>query len=191
MSDVLKASIKERIGELLVAADYSPATRPLVIGGIPFDGLSAYIAGAGFLDLVVVLDGGNGDASRRTANFWTAERVARALDNVGSRRPLTFILMDETNDASPGIESLLRLGRVLVVDTLDTVEARLGPILPLILEPTTGTHADPLEGLGSSGAVGDRPFRLRAIRAARSAEALVVTEFERWLDEVFADEEPL
>lgn len=189
MTPLPRASIHERVGELLEAADYSPAARPLAIGGIPFERIDAYVAGAGFLDLVLVLDGGDGSAAKRAENFWLAERVGRALDSAGSRRPLTLILIDEGGSNSSAVEELVRLGRVLVIDSLDLVDVRLAPILPLVLEPTGDLHSDPLAGLLATGPERDRPFRARAIRAARVGEEPVVEEFERWLDAAFDDRE--
>jgi hypothetical protein len=178
-----------RLDQVLLDAGYVPTPEPLTIGGIPFEGLRSYLAGPGFLDLVVVLEGGSGLATERRDNFWIGERLARALDSSGSPRPLTLIVVGLDGPVASAPEYLLRLGRVLVVDDPDTVQLQLAPILPLVMEPGANLDTDPLRELEAIGGDVNRSARARLLRAARTGPQAVTRELTTWFDDAFAGNE--
>lgn len=179
------ATIQE-IDRVLAGAGFSKIPSPLTVGGIPFDVVRAYVAGTGFLDLVVVIDGTGGTPSQIRQNYWLVERIARALDQAGSRRPLTAVILHDAQAARVPTEEFLRLARVLLVTDAAAVANELAPMLPIVFEPSTEVGRDPLDDLVvsySSGRDSDRTTGL--VELARVGARAVETGFARWLDDAF------
>jgi hypothetical protein len=184
-ADDIDAALAE-IDRVLTEAGFATIDNPLTVGGVPFDVIRAYVAGPGFLDLIVVIDSTGGMPSQLRQNFWLVERIARALDQAGSRRPLTAVLLHDADAARVPTEEFLRLARVLLVADINTVASELAPILPIVLKPTTQLGRDPLEDLlvfYGSGRYSDKASRL--IELARGGARAVESGFAEWLDEAF------
>ena len=122
-----------QVREALSGAGYSPVPPPLEIGRIRFDGVELMTASEGSIDLVLILDSLKDPAV-------LVERLTRALDAVGSRRPLTAIVIADADAGAEAVEvrSMMRFCRVLTVGDGISVPAALAPLLPLEFEDESG-----------------------------------------------------
>ena len=101
-----------RVVSLLEGSGYRTLDRPIRVGGIPFE-FDAMLAGESSLNLVAVVDTVTEHEERVREQV---EGLSRALDLVGSRRPLTVVLVGPP----PGLlltHALARVCRVLAVGT--------------------------------------------------------------------------
>ena len=96
----------ERVLEILRQGGYRELPKPLMIGTMPFDFAHTLIAEERALDLIVVVDLAQESDDRRLVQKIHA--LARALDVMGSKRPMTTILAS----AQPGPTMLQAIGRV-------------------------------------------------------------------------------
>ena len=96
----------ERVLEILRQGGYRELPKPLMIGTMPFDFAHTLIAEERALDLIVVVDLAQESDDRRLVQKIHA--LARALDVMGSKRPMTTILAS----AQPGPTILQAIGRV-------------------------------------------------------------------------------
>ena len=128
----------EAVAELLLKeAHFRRLKRPLEIAGVAIEVADALIAGHGSLDLVLVGDNIGGEAPRRLMS--AVEGAARALDLVGSRRPLTLVVVGPRPTAEE-MRELVRYARVLPVGeapTDNTLRNWLAALMPLEL-PAVG-----------------------------------------------------
>ena len=177
------------VDAVLRDSGYIKMPEDVAVGGIPFKLPYAYIAGEGYLDLVLVIDVCDEEGSAIDETYWLLERVARALDNAGSRRPITAILACANPPGASAADGFLRLGRVLFVDDPTRVRQQLAPMLPLTFAAAPDAEPDPI---GQLTVVGfrdhDKPAMERLLRSARSAE-LVEPALIAWLDQAFDPEE--
>lgn len=120
----------ERVAEVLELAQFKRMPSPLEIGGIEIGALAAFVGKPPSPDLVVI-----GDTLQQTPGVLqqTIEGVGRALDMMGSRRPLTLVVVGpRPNSAS--LTALARHARVLAVGELADESALanwLAVLLPL------------------------------------------------------------
>ncbi|MCM3555222.1 hypothetical protein M3697_08895 [Janibacter melonis] len=176
------------LDRVLGAAGYRPLAAPLTIGGVPFDVTRAYAAGAGFLDLVIVVDATEGSSKQFQRGYWLIERIARALDQAESRRPLTVVVLHDEAAARVNTEDFLRLGRVLLLTDPARVEVELAPMLPIVLEPTAEAFADPLEDLLKRHSGGqDGSSKAALIEAAKASAESVESALLGWIEGAFAE----
>jgi hypothetical protein len=176
------------LDRVLGAAGYRPLVAPLTIGGVPFDVTRAYAAGAGFLDLVIVVDATEGSSKQFQRGYWLIERIARALDQAESRRPLTVVVLHDEAAARVNTEDFLRLGRVLLLTDPARVEVELAPMLPIVLEPSAEAFADPLEDLLKRHSGGqDGSSKAALIEAAKVSAESVESRLLGWIDGAFAE----
>src|SRR5712691_290146 len=96
----------ERVLEILHHAGYRELVKPLMIGALPFDFAHALVAEERALDLIVIVDLAQEADDRRLTQ--KIQALARALDVMGSKRPLTAILAS----AQPSPATLQAIGRV-------------------------------------------------------------------------------
>lgn len=136
----------ERVTLLLTTAGYRPLSMPLIIGSVPFEFAAALLGPDRAPDLVLVVDTID-EKEGRVRQKITA--LSRALDVIGSRRPLTAILTGPRPQTST-IEALGRVCRVLPVGTPvgtaadATLHDSLAVLLPLQLPEPTDSVADPM-----------------------------------------------
>lgn len=179
----------EEIDRLLVGGGFVEIKGPLTVSGVPFEVMRAYAAGPGFLDLVVVVDATDGTTRQLRHSYWLVERIAQALDQANSRRPLTAIVLHDAAAARVPTEDFLRLGRVLLVTDVDNVGVELAPILPIVLESSAEAVRDPLETLQSGvGSGRDAAAEINLIEAARLSADRVQSVLVDWVDDPFSDE---
>lgn len=179
----------DEIDRVLDEAGYRRIDGPLIVSGVPFEVVRAYTAGPGFLDLVVVLDATEGSDNRIRHGYWLIERIAQALDQTQSRRPLTAVVLHDPAAARVPTEDFIRLGRVLLVTEPDKVAAQLAPILPIVLESSTELGRDPLDVLLSHNKSGkDGEAKAALIQAARSSQGEVESVLAGWIGSSFVHE---
>lgn len=136
----------ERISAILSNAGYRRLASPLTIAGINFD-IPLILVGTGSNpDLILVAD----TAFEKDAHLQKkVEGVARALDVMRSKRPLTVILAGPRPGAA-ALEAMAKVCRVLPVGTQidsnedETLRKWLSILLPLKLPTPTAELADPL-----------------------------------------------
>lgn len=131
----------ERVAELLKKAKFRRIPIPLSIGGLQIDAAAAFVGEPPRPDLVVV-----GDTLDQTpARLQQAvEGVGRALDMMGSRRPLTLVVVGPRPESSI-LTRLSRHARVLPVgDASDqsNLENWLAVLMPLVLPKLHESRSD-------------------------------------------------
>jgi len=118
---------------LLQEGQFRRLAKPLKIAGVTIEIADALVAGNKSLDLVLVGDNIGDQAPRRLMS--AVEGAARALDLVGSRRPLTLVVVGPRPNAED-LRELARYARVLPVGeapTDETLRNWLATLLPLEL----------------------------------------------------------
>ena len=131
----------ERVAKVLAMAKFKRVPIPLAIGGLQIDAAAAFVGESPGPDLVVV-----GDTLDQTPAQLqqTVEGVGRALDMMGSRRPLTLVVVGPRPESSV-LTRLSRYARVLPVgDASDqsNLENWLAVLLPLELPKLQESRAD-------------------------------------------------
>jgi hypothetical protein len=102
----------ERVISVLVGAGYKELPKPLFVASLPFDFAATLVAGERALDLIVVVDMDT-EKDERGLNQ-KVQSLARALDLMRSRRPMTVVLTG-SEPASATLDALGRVCRVLTV----------------------------------------------------------------------------
>lgn len=165
----------DSVAAVLTQAGYKRMSDPFNIGRVKFDDLRGYLGPEGSLDIVLVLN----EPSRALLQV---ERVCRALDAAGSRRPVTAVL-GPRRVAPSLLESMTRYCRVLVVDP-EYIRESLATLLPLELPPAQ-TDSQDTRTLATILKI-NRTDPLHPIVAAsgRGAEA-VHRAYMHWVDSAF------
>ncbi|MBY5561078.1 hypothetical protein [Rhizobium leguminosarum] len=131
----------ERVAALLKNAGFRRIPIPLSIGGLQIDAAAAFVGVSPRPDLIVVGDTLDQTPARLQQ---TVEGVGRALDMMGSRRPLTLVVVGPRPESST-LTRLSRHARVLPVgDASDrsNLENWLAVLLPLKLPELQESRAD-------------------------------------------------
>src|SRR5437868_5941602 len=102
----------ERVISVLVEAGYRELSKPLSVASLPFEFAATLVAGERALDLIVVVDMEAEKDERRLAQ--KVQSLAKALDVMRSRRPLTVVLAGSQPNP-PSLGALKRVCRVLTV----------------------------------------------------------------------------
>ncbi len=139
----------DRIAEVLTMAGYRRLSIPLEIAGLRFELAAAFLGTNPSPDLILVEDIAYEEENRILRKI---EGIARAMDVVQSKRPLTVILAGPRPRSST-IEAMCRVCRVLPVgldqdeDPDKTLKNWLSVLMPLKLpEPNAGI-ADPMKAI--------------------------------------------
>lgn len=142
----MTATPMDRIALILAESGYRTVPTPLNIAGLAFDVPLAFVGGDTSPDLIIVADTAFEPEQRILKKL---EGIARALDVVGSKRPLTTVLAGPRPGPSV-LDTMSRVCRVLPVgfaldgDVEAGIKNWLAVLLPLHLpEPSSGI-ADPL-----------------------------------------------
>jgi hypothetical protein len=136
----------ERVVAVLTQAGYRPVSMPLIVASVPFDFAAALIGAERALDLIIVLDTVEEPEARIRQKV---EALSRALDVIGSCRPLTAVLAGPRPHAVT-LDALGRVCRVLPVGTPvgpatdQSLDDWLAVLLPLHLPQPTHAVADPM-----------------------------------------------
>ena len=172
----------ERVAAVLEAAHYRRLKTPLEIATLKFDVSAALVGTEQAADLVLVFDSATVSDERLVRSV---EGVSRALDVVGSRRPLTAVLVGPS-PTTPVLADLSKFCRVLPIGSAGNersdqpIKDWLAALLPLTIPPTTALVENPLASL-ESAAVHDL-VTSALLRAARSGNEAVAQEFLRQVD---------
>lgn len=184
---MIAVSPVDRIVSILEASRaFRRVESPIKIGNVPFD-FAAVLLGTGKNpDLVVVIDTINEDVQRTRQKIGG---LGRAMDVVGSRRPVTAILAGPRPDEAT-LESIGRVCRVLPVGTPTgtsgdlLLQEWLSVLLPLELPSQTGLAADPIGEVRRQMPEGIDPALADAtLEAAPRGASAVQAELKRRLME--------
>lgn len=141
----------DRVGEVLTGAGYRSISTPLEIAGLRFDLPAAFVGASPSPDLIVVADTAFDPEQRILKKI---EGIARAMDVVRSKRPLTAVLTGP-RPSSAVLDSMSRVCRVLPIGTILDADADtalrnwLAVLMPLSLPEPTASIADPLTEIAS------------------------------------------
>lgn len=174
------------VAELLESAGHRKLAPPISIGGIRFEVPNAFAGGPGSLDLTVIFDATVPSRATLSRIRWTVERMARALDTVGSRRALTMILIGSPRGEDLDQAELLPLGRVLVVDNASDIRRALAPLLPLEFPPSSVDASRPELTVAVSHHERDGRWLERLMTEAASPGDVEAT-LRAWLDDAFTN----
>jgi hypothetical protein len=136
----------DRVAEVLAGAGYRRLSTPLEIAGLKFDLPAAFVGTAPSPDLILIFDTAF-DEERRILR--KIEGIARAMDVVQSRRPVTAVLAgprpsSATLDSLSRVCRVLPIGAVLDEDPDITLRNWLAVLMPLSLPEANASIADPL-----------------------------------------------
>jgi hypothetical protein len=172
-------TLLDRIQGILTGAGYRPLPRRFTVAGLPFEFGLAFVASEKGHDVVIVID--LAVETIEKAFVQRVQALARALDLVRSRRPLTAVLVGAEPDEAT-VEALSRVCRVLPVGAPNDQSAEqslrdwLAVLLPLPeLEDLSGVadwDAELSKELASAG--DDEHTKKLKVAALRSAEAVEV-----------------
>jgi len=182
----MAAGPTERVADLLLAAKYKRMPLPLQVAGLDFDVAGAFVAVGHFADLVVI---GDMAAQGERKVLQQVEGIARALDVMRSRRPLTTIAVGP-RPVGKTLEALAQVGRILSVEeATDPAELRdqLAVLLPLKLPATLSTDRD--LGAGEALDLSNHPLAIQLLETSKRGEVAVRDEFHEALSAVFAETE--
>jgi hypothetical protein len=141
----------DRVGEVLTGAGYRSIPTPLEIAGLRFDLPAAFVGESPSPDLIVVADTAFDQEQRILKKI---EGIARAMDVVQSKRPLTGVLVGP-RPSSAVLDSMSRVCRVLPIGTILDADADaalrnwLAVLMPLSLPEPNASIADPLTEIAS------------------------------------------
>jgi hypothetical protein len=176
----------ERVAEILLRAGYLRLGSPLQLAGLTFDVAGAFIGGEHSADLVIVGDMA-ADGERKVAQ--QIDGIARALDVMRSRRPLTSVIVGP-RPVGRALETLAQVSRILAVeeaiDPLDLLD-RLAVLLPLELPTTSRVGRE--SGSGELSTMPDNPFADALVRASEFGEDAVRSCFHSALNDLFAQDD--
>jgi hypothetical protein len=182
---IWKEERAKKVTEKLSSVGYRPLPRPLQIGRVSFDDLSALTAGPGFLDLILILLVEPSVEGLSSAK-WQVQRVARALDSAESLRPLTAVII--TEKAPPGsiVDEILKVARVLIITEKDLIEKQIAPLLPLDVSESDNTELDTMTRISSwSRSKQDRDQLGTLVARAMEGPHEVRSALTNWLDASF------
>jgi hypothetical protein len=177
---VTTATPVERIVAFLTAAHFRRVPTPIVIAGVKFDFAAVLVGIESMPDLVIVAD----TTLERDDRVRTKlEGVARALDVVRSKRPLTLILAGP-RPRTAMLDAMAKVCRVLPVGALtsDGGEAALknwlAVLMPLTLPQVSDAISDPMRDLVQE-TVADDPIGSELLAAAPQGAPAVKGAFHR------------
>jgi hypothetical protein len=145
MMDATQAPVERIVAILEASKAFRRVPSPIKIGNVPFEFSAVLIGQDKNPDLVVIVDTINEDIQRTRQKIGG---LGRAMDVVGSRRPVTAILTGPRPDENT-LESIARVCRVLPVGSSastndNEMQDWLSVLLPLPLPSQSGIAADPL-----------------------------------------------
>lgn len=174
----------ERVANVLEEAGFKRMPMPFEIGGIEIDAAAAFVGKPPLPDLIVV-----GDTLAQTPRrlHQTIEGVGRALDMMGSRRPLTLVVVGPRPESS-ALTSLSRHARVLAVGEAadeSTLSNWLAVLLPLKLPKTENDRAQAANDKLLAGT--PEPLVREFVELASHGQERVAARLAAAVDEPFAD----
>jgi hypothetical protein len=180
----------ERVAEVLENVDYRRIPLPISIGGIEFTFPALFVGTGLSQDLIVVVDA---TVEKEERILQKIESLARVLDRLRSRRPLTTVVVGR-RPSSATIDGMFRVSRVLPVGTAsDTANLRdwLSVLLPLNL-PDSKDAGIPVNQMDQEDQPDRDPIAKQLLASARISEEAARKLLHRLLAEPFevVDSEP-
>jgi len=179
----MTATPVERVVSMLVAAQYKAVQTPLPIAGLSFDFSAVLVGPPRSADLIVVADAAT-ESERRIVQ--RVEGLARALDALRSRRPMTLILTGPRLRQS-ALDALSRVCRVLGVDDASDAVALKNAIAVLLPLDLPEAEEDVEEGRLPAAESHDEIVRALVAEAANGEDAVKERLYEL-IEEPFDDE---
>lgn len=165
-----------QVVDLLKSSGYAVLPTPIAVGGVPFDFDAVLVGNRRAFDLVVVADTVLDKSSRLRQKV---EALARALDIVGSHRPLTLVTVGPP-PSSGEINDISRVCRVLAAptgaSTPDALHDALAILLPITPPPASEGRSSPIEQLESWLSTQQDRGRLRELLDSTTKGSQGVTE---------------
>lgn len=167
----------ERVRDILTSSGYRELPQPLHIGALPFEFAHALVAEERALDLVIVADLASEKDERRLVQ--KVHSLARALDVMGSRRPLTTVLASgqpslQTLDALSRVCRALPVGAPTGPSAEQTLRDWLAVLLPLpALDPISALADWRAEMAGNLSKTMSQDELARVVQAAEGGKAHV------------------
>lgn len=173
-----------KIIELLTGAGYKQLVTPLEIAGLKFEFPAALLGTGASPDLIVVCDTAF-ETEERVRN--KLQSIARALDVMQSKRPLTAILAGPrprtaTLDAMSKVCRVLPIGVAVEGDEEAALRNWLAVLMPLQLPPTTDATGDPIAELLQQMGTPDQHTQ-KLLKAARQGSEQVRTVLYHLVEE--------
>jgi hypothetical protein len=139
----------EQVVTLLLNAGYKRLPVPLTLAGLKFDVAAVLIGTDRSSDLVIVED--TVESTPKNIQI-RIETIARAMDVLDSKRPITAVLVGPRPsttelDAMSKVSRILPIGAASVTDQNEVLSNWLAALMPLRLPPTGNRLADPLAEL--------------------------------------------
>lgn len=136
----------DRVVELLTDVGYCRIPTPIGVAGLKFELPAAFVGMPPSPDLILIVDTAYEDERRILKKV---EGIARAMDVVGSKRPLTVILVGP-RPTSGTLEFMSRVCRILPIGIVigkesdEALRNWLAILMPLSLPEPSASIADPL-----------------------------------------------
>jgi hypothetical protein len=172
----------ERVAAVLVASGYRRLEMPLRIGGLDFDLAAAFLGDKLSPDLVLVADTAFDSEQRIQQKL---EGVARVLDVMRSRRPMTAVLVGP-RPRSTTLDGISRVCRVLPVGDAEgdaSLRDWLAVLLPLDLPEPADEGGDLAETFDDG--TGRDEMTAALLAAARQGEGAVRERLHALIAEPF------
>jgi hypothetical protein len=181
----------DRVAEVLAGAGYRRVATPLEIAGLRFDLPAAFVGASPSPDLIIVADTAFDQEQRILKKI---EGIARAMDVVRSKRPLTAVLAGP-RPSSAVLDSMSRVCRVLPIGTILEADADatlrnwLAVLMPLSLPEPSASIADPLTEIAGQ-LQGLDPEVAALVDLAPEGADVVQTRLHALISEPLAEEDP-
>lgn len=177
-------SLRDSVVSSLVDTGYSVLPTPLKLGEISLDVELVFSGPNDRLDLAVIVDR---PESREEALrlYWQIQRIARALDAVGSRRTITVVIIGGIDD-NRLLADLQSIARVLTVDESLPVRRLIAPLLNLELPAATQATLDGMAQVRTSVKGRYSAPLLGIVESAPDGSAAIKASYASWVEEAFA-----
>lgn len=180
----------DRVIELLASAGYRRITTPLEIAGLKFDLPAAFVGASPSPDLILIADSAFDNEQRILKKI---EGIARAMDVVRSKRPLTAVLAGP-RPSSAVLDAMSRVCRVLPIGTISdgdpdaALRNWLAILMPLNLPEPSASIADPLNEIAAQ-LEGLQPEVASLVDLAQQGADAVQSRLHELIAEPLADED--
>lgn len=161
-------------------AGYKLVPSPFHIGDIRLDFDAVFEAPGNQLDLAIVLAPVK-NTEDEYRMYWQVQRLARALDAVGSRRTITALAINGIKNHMLASD-LQTVARVLVVDRSLPLRRLIAPMLRLHVPELGSSTFDGMK-LARNSIKGQYADDLRKlINSAQTGSEAVTTQYQDWVD---------
>ena len=170
----MNTTTTERVVQMLEAVGYKRMPSPLAIAGLTFNFRAVFMGDSRSLDLILVADMAFDDQQNLLRSV---EGVARTLDVIQSKRPITLILAGP-KPSKEVMSAMSRVCRVLPIassktEDLDSaVRNSLAVLLPLVIPDTTAATGEPMKQVEQRSSQLDADIREVISIALRGSSAV-------------------